>query len=312
MWRLKAIHRGQKCKKPRVATYAKTRRRQMTNIIDVVETGYDEEAIRLAPDTSGQMPQTGTARGPSQATRLLMLTEDIEFFHTPRGVCYASIAVSGHHETWPVRSTHFREWLAGRFYESEGGTPKAQAIQDALDVMCAIAKKEGQELPVFTRIAERGGKIYLDLGDPAWQAVEVTTEGWSIVSHPPVRFLRSNGMLALPAPVPGSQISSLRPFVNVKDEDFVLLVGWLIAAFRPLSPYPVLALFGEQGSAKSTTARVLRALVDPFKAPIRALPQNIRDLMISASCSHIRVAYGNDEDSFAKAVGRTGAGCWRV
>ena len=205
---------------------------------------------------------------------------------------YATIAVSGHQETWAVRSTYFQDYLAHCFYESEKTAPNAQALQEALGVINAKARWDGHELPVFTRVAEWEGSIYLDLGDSAWRAVEIMSPGWSIVSHPPVRFRRSNGMLALPVPVPGGHISSLRRFVNVKDEDFVLLVMWLIAALRPSGPYPVLTLFGEQGNAKSTTARVLRALVDPAKALIRALPQNERDLMISASCSHV-VAFDN-------------------
>ena len=212
-----------------------------------------------------------------------MLTDDIELFHTPEGVGYATIAVSGHHETWPVGSTHFREWLACRFYESEKGVPTDWGLRDALAVMSAKARFSIKEFPVFTRVAESDGNIYLDLGDSVWRAVEITSSGWSIVGHPPVRFRRSNGMLALPTPVSGGHISNLRPFVNVKEEDWVLFVSWLVAAFRPKGPYPVLALFGEQGSAKSTTARVLRALVDPFQAPIRELPQTTRDLMISAS-----------------------------
>ena len=40
---------------------------------------------------------------------------------------------------------------------------------------------------------------------------------------------------------------------------------------------------GEQGSAKSTLQRVLRALIDPNKAPIRSLPRDERDLMIAAT-----------------------------
>ena len=53
----------------------------------------------------------------------------------------------------------------------------------------------------------------------------------------------------------------LRRFVNVASEDdFRMLVAWLIGCFRPKGPYPILILTGEQGSAKSTTARVLRSL----------------------------------------------------
>ncbi len=63
----------------------------------------------------------------------------------------------------------------------------------------------------------------------------------------------------------------------------MLLVAWLIAAFRPHGPYPILVLHGEQGSAKSTTSRVLRALLDPNTAPLRGEPRDLRDVMIAAS-----------------------------
>jgi hypothetical protein len=46
---------------------------------------------------------------------------------------------------------------------------------------------------------------------------------------------------------------------------------------------------GEQGAAKSTTARILRLLVDPNTAPLRALPREERDAFITASNSHVIV-----------------------
>jgi len=52
---------------------------------------------------------------------------------------------------------------------------------------------------------------------------------------------------------------------------------------HPSGPFPVLALHGEQGSAKSTLARVLRACVDPNVAPLRRPPRNERDLLIAAT-----------------------------
>lgn len=248
----------------------------------------DEDGNVFSPfDTARPLVQAGTARGPSQAKRLVDLSADIEFFHTPERTPYGTIAFPTHHETWPVRSTHFRELLMHRFYESEGSAPNAQALQTAIDTISARAQMDGEELPVFTRVAESGGNIYLDLGDSEWQAVEVTPSGRSIVSQPLVRFRRSNGMMALPKPEPGGSISSLRRFVNVKGDDFILFVSWLVAAFRPKGPYPILGLHGEQGSAKTTIGRVARELIDPFKAPMRTKPRNEHDLMITASNSHI-------------------------
>ena len=125
--------------------------------------------------------------------------------------------------------------------------------------------------------------MYVDLCDKAWRAVVVTPKEWRLGNDHPVRFRRAKGMLPLPVPVSGGSINELRPFVNVTDEDWPLLLGWLLAAMRPRGPYPVLCLHGEQGSAKSTTARALRALVDPSGAPLRSEPKEPRDLMIAAS-----------------------------
>jgi hypothetical protein len=63
----------------------------------------------------------------------------------------------------------------------------------------------------------------------------------------------------------------------------VLLLSWLAAALRPTGPYPVLILQGEQGSAKSTAQRILRALADPSTVPLRTTPREERDLLIAAT-----------------------------
>ena len=66
----------------------------------------------------------------------------------------------------------------------------------------------------------------------------------------------------------------------------------LLAAARPGFPYPILIEHGEQGSAKSTTTKVLRALIDPNRSPLRVAPHDIDDLMVSARVSWV-VAFDN-------------------
>ena len=83
------------------------------------------------------------------------------------------------------------------------------------------------------------------------------------------------------------------PFLNLSNQnDFVLVVAWLLAALRPGAPYPLLAISGEQGSAKTVLSKVLRALVDPNVAPVRALPREERELMIAANNGHL-LAFDN-------------------
>ena len=87
-------------------------------------------------------------------------------------------------------------------------------------------------------------------------------------------------------------IELLRPFVNLTDSDFLLLIGWMAAALRPAGPYPVLVIHGEQGSAKSTLAKVIRQLIDPQTSPLLAEPRSTRDLMVTAVNGWV-LAYDN-------------------
>ena len=66
-------------------------------------------------------------------------------------------------------------------------------------------------------------------------------------------------------------------------------MAWLLAALRDTGPYPLLVLSGEQGSAKSTAARLLRSLVDPARPPTRGMPRNEWDLVIAAKWRHVLV-----------------------
>lgn len=72
----------------------------------------------------------------------------------------------------------------------------------------------------------------------------------------------------------------------------MLVVAWALAALRNRGPYPVIVLSGEHGSAKSTFSAMLRALLDPNTARLRALPREDRDLFIGATNGHV-LAFDN-------------------
>ncbi len=229
-------------------------------------------------------------RKPSQATRLVELgsTEKVELFHTPTQDAYVTIDHGDRSETWPVKSKSFRAWLRRAFHQQEQGAASSAAMQDALDTLEGKALYEGIERPVHVRLAEHDGRIYLDLANEYWTVIEIAPDGWTIADDPPVRFRRTGTTEALPIPTRGGSIDALRSFVNIgSDADWRVYAAWVINAFRPNGPFPVLVLHGEQGSAKSTTAAVTRKLVDPSKAGLRAEPRSIHDLMIAARNSYI-------------------------
>src|SRR2546426_8040021 len=208
-----------------------------------------------------------TADAPGKVTQAQRLTKSADAAEIFRGTdgetAFATIDVNDHQETWRVRSKGFRRWLTSQFYAVEDKPPGAQALTDALGAIEARAQFAGATYPVNVRIAGvDDGLIYFDLVNDRWEAVEITVNGWRVVGDPHVKFQRARGMLALPHPVAGGSIDELRGFVNVADDqDWTLLLAWLVAAVKPNGPYPVLVLGGEQGSAKSTVAEVLRRLI---------------------------------------------------
>jgi len=227
------------------------------------------------------------------AALLGRLYEGAEFFHTADQSLYATVKVDDHGETWPLKAKAFKSWLARRFYLDEGKPPSKQALEDAIYMCESQALFDGPLREVGTRIQVQGGALYIDLCDEKWRVVEVTATGWRVTQDAPVRFRRSRGMTALPYPLEGGSVEELRPFVNGSDDDvWALLLAWLVGAFNPTGPYPLLILQGEQGTAKSTTARVIRSLVDPSSSPLRSLPKEERDLMIAANNAWT-IAYDN-------------------
>jgi hypothetical protein len=234
-----------------------------------------------------------TPKRPTRAAQLIELAEQAALFHTADAVGYADMEVNGHRETWAILSSSFKRWLGHAFYKQTGGAPNGEAMNAARAIIHAKALYEGPERAVSVRASEDGGKIYIDLADDQWRSIEVDAEGWRICPEPPVRFRRSPGMRPLPIPVKGGSIDELKPFVNVADEDdFVLAVAWVLAAIRSRGPYPILAVGGEPGAAKTTLIRVLRSLIDPAVPALRRPPHNERDIYIAANNSHV-VAYDN-------------------
>jgi hypothetical protein len=226
--------------------------------------------------------------GPKE--KLIQIGSTAELWHDKDRVAFATITAQGHCENYAVRSQAFRDWLLDQYgirhrftvdAESYPFAPGEQQIKDAINTLAAKARS-GAEYQPAVRASEEGQRIYIDLGTHDWSAVEVSSDGWRVVPTPPVRFLRPAGLLPLPIPTIGGDIRELRRFLNVTNNDFVLIVAWLLAALRPAGPYPILIVNGEHGSGKSMLCRLLRRLADPNTAALRSYPRDERDLALAA------------------------------
>jgi putative DNA primase/helicase len=248
-------------------------------------------APRRRPSARGS-DDTPAATPKRAASDLVQMASDaFDLFPDERGEPWAVVCVRGR-ELLKVDSKKMLSLLAFMARKTGMNVGKT-TIEQAIFQLKGIACFERERRRLHLRVAEHEGAIYLDLGDQTGLCVEVTATGWELNARPPVMFRRPDAMRALPQPERGGHLDELRGFVNMADEDsFLLLVAWMVAALRPDRPFPMLALHGEQGSAKSTVSRVLRALADPNAAPLRAPPTSESNLAVESRHSHV-LAFDN-------------------
>jgi hypothetical protein len=256
-----------------------------------VREHFEPGSSSLVAEEDGILNQRSA--GTSQADQIVKLFEDLgtELVHDSAQVGYAIVPLADQRSraVYSIRSSAFRARLAKEYYSHCGSAPSTNAITDARNVLEGQAVHGGRLVEIGLRIAGNDQSIDIDLGDDQWRMVHVTAEGWTIEPHGQRLFSRKAGMLALPEPTRGGSISELRRFIRVDNADYPLLAAFIATALRPTGPYPILILEGEQGSAKTTTARMIRRLIDPNKSDVRAEPRDLRDLAITANNGRILV-----------------------
>lgn len=266
--------------------------------------GYSTEGMGEDAPPSGKQGRTSVA---ARLVELVTTAPGVELWHTDDSTEYATVQRSGKTATGeaspervehlPIRSKAFRDFLAFTFYRADGRSLGGQAMQDAVDQLAGIARFDGPVHPVALRCAttDGGRTVWIDLGGESTDAVRVTGSGWTIVPADacPVRLLRRANGTALPVPVRAAgavheRLARLWDFVPAEGErDRAMLLAWMLHALRGAGKYPVLSFAGEAGSGKSTSARLVRALLDPNTVPLRGVPRDEQSLYIAATNGHV-------------------------
>jgi hypothetical protein len=220
-----------------------------------VESAYSEKYAAGKDKVARPMAET-----------LIEIGRRSTLFHSERKDSFAAVRGDDNiRRILPLRGRTFRRWLAKCLWEEKQQAANSESLTAALNVLDAKAQYDGERFELFNRFAPYGDAIYVDLGDDQWRAVKITAAGWEVVEEPPILFRRFAHQAALPVPERGGSLDVLGKFFNLRNEetDLHLVKAWLVAAIFPEMPRPILMLHGAQGSAKTTTAKVGKRLVDP-------------------------------------------------
>jgi hypothetical protein len=181
-----------------------------------------------------------------------------------------------------------RAELSMAYYRLHGKAAPQQALADALLVLEGQAQDD-DPTPVHLRVAAADGAIWLDLGDTAETVVRIDADDWrTVTADVPVLFQRTALTGVMPAPRHGGDLNLLWQQLNVAEADRPLVLAWLAAAIAtPKAPHPVLSLFGEQGTGKSTASKRIVEIVDPSPVPLRKPPRDAESWVTAAQGSWV-------------------------
>ena len=214
------------------------------------------------------------------------VTEDGKVFAVSKDRAHlARYLTSGRHS--------LRDELANAYYCAESRPPSASALEDATAVLRGAAQTKDPET-LHLRIAEQDNAIWIDVGDEIGRVIHLTAQGWKAVdSDVPVIFRRTQLTSPAPLPVRDASLDPLWELTSIPEQDRPLVKGWLVAALAaPGIPHPILAIFGEHGSGKSTVCQLLVQLLDPSPVPLRQ-PHSDPAAWVTAAAGSYAIALDN-------------------
>ena len=236
--------------------------------LGIGKTTIRQEVDRLRKELAAQEEEAKKEEEETQHDKLLKIAQQAELFRDEHETPFARVPVGEFKQNWPVRSRSFKMWLTGKFLEETNRGPNNEALSAALNTIAALAWKSEKQYRLHVRTAPHKDSFYYDLGDQAWRAIKVSSGCWEVDSKPPILFKRYSHMQAQVEPLPGGDPWKLFEFIHLKDEkNKLLLLVSVITDFIPDIPHVVKVFYGPGGATKTTSAKTVRAIVDPSAAP---------------------------------------------
>ncbi len=196
-----------------------------------------------------------------------------------------------------LQSKWLKHWLR-KAAHTKGDILRNDDLKEVIENIFAHAAVDEKRLEIHLRVGFTiDGDVELDCGNENLDRI-LFKDGKAILtkSGSKTLFSRPESMLPLPKPAPKGDWKLLLPFLNmVEDEQFLsmALMTFDMTHPRGTCAFPVTVVLGPQGGGKSQLCRVVfRPFVDNNAADIQLLPNNIKDMVISAR-SQFMLIYDN-------------------
>ena len=195
---------------------------------------------------------------------LLELCESIELFLNEQSQAYVKVPIENHFEVCQVEGKKFQQLLRNLFYQETNSILNNYPLTQVVSHLSAKAWLSKSRKKLFNRIAEYQSLLLYDLANSEHQVVQISKDRWEIVNNPPAIFLRYSHMQPQPHPDHSGDPHLIFKYINLlNSEDKLLFLVTVISYFIYGFPHPAIVFYGGQGTAKSTTSKIIRQVVDP-------------------------------------------------
>jgi len=150
------------------------------------------------------------------------------------------------------------------------------------------------------------GNLYIYKGENDL-LIKISKKGVKYVRNPEIKIVHSKhrGAIACQKEITanfGLFLELFWKYVPIRNkQDQLLLLAYMIIACIPDSNYPILLITGRSGSAKSSTTRVIKSVIDPSSFELSAPLTSITDIKLAAAHNHL-LAFDNNGDIFSSEL----------
>lgn len=235
-----------------------------------------ETKLDLINEILSPANQTSDKEHPFKKLKL----DNFEIFNDENGRVFMSYKTSS--ISYPLGSSEAKNILQKEYYEQIGRVLTKNKEDELMRFISMMKNPDNKSSEVSIRTTSKNETYYYDLGRPDSKLMAISKDGIKEVVEPTIKFKRPKTSLEVfYSPSDASElVKILSGVLNIQSaQDLILIIAFMVKSILGKSgSSPILIIEGEQGSAKTTTTKFLKRIIDPSSADIKKFPSKIDDL----------------------------------
>ena len=180
-----------------------------------------------------------------------------------------------------IDSEAVESYISSQCFDRFNEFPSRKALKNSISYVKNIARNCKEKNVGYRIVASKDAILYdLIIG----KHVKTTADGWEIKEGTSGVFIHHHNQLPQPEPVRGeADLDTLLDYLNIPDNPSlrVLVKVYIVSLFIPDIHHPALALLGAPGTGKTTTARIIKSIVDPTVDEVESGDASYESLIVS-------------------------------